>query len=341
MAFLALQLLFHRALLAVPILLCVSGIVFAILRLLPADPVAMSLPPGATAADYDKLRQAFGFDRSLAEQYAIWLGKLATGDFGGSIFFRRPVAELVATALPATLELVAAGMLLGVLLGIGGGLAMFALRGGPGETALDGSTTVMMAIPEFLWAILLILFVGVSLQLLPFIGRLGPGAELPPAITGFLLIDSLLGGRFEAFRSTLVHLILPASALAIALAPLVMRVLRSSLLETFQDDYIVQARLRGISERRLLLRHALPNAALPAISLIGVQGGFMFGGTVLVEMIFAYPGLGALMLDAVRNHDLPVIQAVALIYCILVLGINAVVDVAYLAVNPRLRMAGA
>jgi ABC-type dipeptide/oligopeptide/nickel transport system permease component len=155
------------------------------------------------------------------------------------------------------------------------------------------------------------------------------------------MIDSLITGNFGALRSALTHLILPAVALAIGLAPLVMRVLRSSLLETVEDDYITQARRRGVSERRILIRHALPNAALPTLSLIGVQGGFMFGGTILVEMIFAYPGLGNLMVDAVRNHDLPVIQAVALVYCMLVLGINALVDVAYLAVNPRLRLAGA
>ncbi len=340
MAFLTLQLLFRRLVLAIPILLCVSALVFGILRLLPADPVGMSLPPGATAADYEKLKQAFGLDRPLFEQYLIWLGKLLSGDMGGSIFFRRPVTELIAKALPATLELVSAGFALGVIVGGAGGLGMFAMRGGAGEHALDGATTIMMAIPEFLWAILLILFVGVSLQLLPFIGRLGPGIQLPPPVTGFLLVDSVLTGRWDSLRSALLHLVLPATALAIGLAPLVMRVLRSSLLETVQDDYITQARLRGVSERRILLRHALPNAALPAISLIGVQGGFMFGGTVLVEMIFAYPGIGNLMVDAVRNHDLPVIQAVALVYCVLVLGINAVVDVAYMAVNPRLRLAG-
>ena len=341
MIYVALQLLLRRTLLALPMLICVSAVVFGILRLLPADPVAMSLPPGASAADYEKLKAAFGFDRPLPVQYAIWLGKLAQGDLGGSIFFRRPVSELVATALPATLELLVAGMVLGILLGVGGGLAMFAWRGKPVEQALDGASTVMMAIPEFLWAILLILSVGVSLQLLPFIGRLGPGIALPPSITGFLLIDAALSGSFAALRSALLHLMLPALALAIGLAPLVMRVLRSSLFETFQDDYVGQARLRGLSERRILLRHVLPNAALPTISLIGVQAGFMFGGTVLVEMIFAYPGLGALMVDAVRNHDLPVIQAVALVYCVLVLGINALVDVAYLAVNPRLRLASA
>ena len=122
-------------------------------------------------------------------------------------------------------------------------------------------------------------------------------------------------------------MVLPAFALAIGVAPLVMRVLRSSLLDVIQEDYVTQARLRGIPEHTILVRHALKNAALPTISLIGVQVGFMFGGTVLVEMIFAYPGLGNLMVDAVLNHDLPVIQAVGLVYCVLVLGINAIVDV--------------
>ena len=340
MAFLALQLLIRRALLAVPILLCVSALVFLILRLLPADPIAMSVPPGATQADYEQLRVSFGLDRSLPEQYWIWLGKLLQGDFGGSIFFRRPVMELVSKALPATLELVSFGFMLGVLIGIAGGLGMFMLRGRWGEQVLDGSTTVMMAIPEFLWAILLILFLGVLLPVFPFIGRLAPDLTLPPSATGFLLLDAALSLRFDLLASVLAHMALPALALAIGIAPLLMRVLRSSLLETIHEDYVTQARLRGTSETRIVIRHAFPNAALPTLSLIGVQGGFMFGGTVLVEMIFAYPGLGNLMIDAVRNHDLPVIQAVALIYCILVLGINAVVDVVYLAVNPRLRLKG-
>ncbi|MET0606634.1 MAG: ABC transporter permease [Beijerinckiaceae bacterium] len=335
----ATQLLLRRLLLAIPILLCVSALVFIILRLLPADPIAMSLPPGATPDDVERLKRDFGLDRSIPEQYVIWLGKLLSGDFGTSIFFRRGVGELLAKALPATIELVATGLLLGVALGVAGGLAMFAGRDTAVEQSLDLSTTGLMAIPEFLWALLLILLLGVAFPILPFIGRLSPDTPLPPSITGFLILDSLLSGRWDAFRSAVTHLILPSLALAIGLAPLVMRVLRSSLLETILEDYITQARLRGVSERAILVRHALKNAALPTISLIGVQGGFMFGGTVLVEMIFAYPGLGNLMVDAVRNHDLPVIQAVALIYCVLVLAINAIVDVAYLSANPRLRFA--
>jgi peptide/nickel transport system permease protein len=339
MGLIALSLLLRRLVTAVPIILCVSALVFVVLRLLPADPIAMSLPPGATAADVAQLRAAFGLDRSIPEQFLIWLGRLARGDFGLSIHFRRPVLDMVVVALPATLELLASGLLLGIVAGVAGGLVMFAWRGTAGEQAVDLGTTVMMSIPEFLWAILLILGFGVALAWLPFIGRVAPSVALPPMPTGFLLIDALMAGRLDALASALIHLILPSVALAIGLAPLVMRVLRSSLLDVIGEDYIALARLRGLSERRILLRHALKNAALPTLSLIGVQAGFMFGGTVLVEVIFAYPGLGNLMVDAVRNHDLPVIQAAALTYCVLVLAINAVVDVLYLALNPKLRVA--
>jgi peptide/nickel transport system permease protein len=339
MGLIALQIFLRRLLLALPIMLCVSALVFVILRLLPADPVSMSLPPGATAEDFKRLEQELGLDRSIPVQYLIWLGNFLSGDLGVSIYFRRPVAELIRTALPNTVELVAAGLILGVLIGIVGGLAMFAVRERPAEQAIDLTSTAMMSIPEFLWALLLILLLGVALPLLPFVGRMGPDLAMPPTITGFLLVDSLLSGRFEVLRSVALHLVLPSLALAIALAPLIMRVLRSSLLEVVLDDYIAQARLRGMPEGRILVRHALPNAALPTISLIGVQAGFMFGGTVLVEVIFGYPGLGNLIVDAVRNHDLPVIQAVALVYCLLVLFINALVEVLYLVVNPKLRAA--
>lgn len=339
MGVIAASLLLRRLLTALPIILCVSALVFIVLRLLPADPIAMSLPPGATRADIEQLRQAFGLDRSIVEQYLIWLGKLARGDFGISIHFRRDVIAMVLVALPATLELLAVGLILGIATGVAGGLSMFAWRGTVGEQAVDLGTTVMMSIPEFLWAILLILGFGVALTWLPFIGRVNPQVALPPMITGFLLIDSVIAGRFDALASALVHLVLPGVALAIGLAPLIMRVLRSSLLDVIGEDYIALARLRGIGERQILVRHALKNAALPTISLIGVQAGFMFGGTVLVEVIFAYPGLGNLMVDAVRNHDLPVIQAASLTYCVLVLGINAVVDVLYLVLNPKLRVA--
>ncbi len=339
MLLVVLRLLAWRLVLAVPTILAVSILVFVVLRLIPADPAAMSLPPGASAEDLAALRADLGLDKPLPVQYGIWLGNLLSGEFGTSIYFRRPVIDLVAAALPNTVELVACGLSLGVFLGMGFGLLLYSLRGGFAEQAIDLGSSVMMAIPEFLWALLLIIALGVALPLLPFFGRLAPGLSPPHAITGFLMLDALLTGNWPVLKSALVHMILPATALATAVAPLVMRVLRASLLEVTHEDYVTMARLRGLSERRILIRHALRNAVLPTISLIGVQAGFMFGGTLLVEVIFGYPGLGNLMVDAVRNQDLPVIQTVALVYCLLVLILNATVEILYLTVNPRLRVA--
>ena len=320
-------------------MLAVSVIVFVVLRLLPADPVAMSMPPGATAEEYARLRAEFGLDQPLVVQYLVWLVRCLMGDFGQSIFFRRPVGQLIAVALPATIELVTAGLLIGTALGLAGGLGLFVAGRGAAGTVLDAGVTAVMSIPEFLWGILLILGLGVMAPLLPFIGRLDPAIALPPSRTGFLLLDSLLAGRFDALGSALAHLALPAAALGIGLAPLVARVLRSSLLDAALEPHVAQARRRGLPERRVLLAHVLPNAALPTVALLGVQGGFMFGGTVLIESIFAYPGLGALVVDAVRNHDLPLIQGVALTYCLLVLILNGLIDGLYASLDPRLAAA--
>jgi peptide/nickel transport system permease protein len=200
----------------------------------------------------------------------------------------------------------------------------------------DLGTTVLLSVPEFLWALLFILLFGVLLPVLPFIGQLGPQFSVV-RVTGFLLIDTLLAGQGSAFASALAHLTLPAAALGIAFSPAIMRVLRSGLLDIYHEDYIRQARLRGIGEGRILIVHALPNAILPTLTLMGVQFGFLFGGTLLVEVLYSYPGLGNLMVDAVRNADLPLIQTVGLTYCVVVLLIGMTVDALVLVLNPRLR----
>src|SRR4051812_10716571 len=194
----------------------------------------------------------------------------------------------------------------------------------------------MMSIPEFLWALLFIFLFGVVLHAMPFTGRLDPGIERP-VVTGFLLLDALIVRRADVLASALVHLVLPAVALGLAFSPPIMRVLRSSLLDVYHEDYIRQARLRGVSEASILLRHALKNAALPTLTLMGVQFGFLFGGSLLVEVIYSYPGMGNLMVDAVRNADLPVIQTVGLTYCVVVLLIGMIIDALVQVLNPRLR----
>jgi peptide/nickel transport system permease protein len=329
-------LLLRRALTAIPILLTVSILLFVALRLLPVDPAAMSMPPNATIEDIETKRREMGLDKPLPTQYAIWLRDVLHGDFGRSIQLRRDAAQLVATSLPATIQLALFAMMIAGVLGLAGGLLLFHQRGRATETLGDLGTTILLSVPEFLWALLFILLFGVLLPVLPFIGQLGPRFTVAP-VTGFLLIDTLLAGQGSAFVSALAHLMLPGAALGIAFSPAIMRVLRSGLLDVYQEDYIRQARLRGIGEWRLLIVHALPNAILPTLTLMGVQFGFLFGGTLLVEVIYSYPGLGNLMVDAVRNADLPIIQTVGLTYCIVVLLIGMVVDALVLILNPRLR----
>jgi ABC-type dipeptide/oligopeptide/nickel transport system permease component len=327
----------RRLLASVLILLAVSVLLFFVLHVLPVDPAAMSLPPTATIADIEAMRREMGLDQPLAQQYWIWLSQVLHGDFGSSIHFRRGVLGLVVSTLPATIELALLSMIIAAVLGIAGGLVLFHVRGTAQEPLVDFVSILLLSIPEFLWALFFILIFGVALQWLPFTGRLDPNLRLPSG-SGFLLVDALLAGRPDIFWSAMRHMILPSLALGIAFSPTIMRVLRSSLIDVYQEDFIHLARLRGLTERRILLRHALKNAILPTVSLMGVQFGFLFGGTLLVEVIFSYPGLGNLMVDAVRNADLPIIQAVGLAYCIMVLIINTVVDSLYLVLNPKLRI---
>jgi dipeptide transport system permease protein len=326
----------RRILVAIPLMLLVSVLVFVVLRLIPADPVSMAVPPNATRAEVEAVRHEMGLDRPIIEQYGIWLGQVVRGDLGRSIAFGQPVLKLIGQSLPATIELATLAAVLAAAIGLVGGLVMFRLRGGPGEGVADFWSILVMSVPEFLWALFLILLFGVAFNLLPFAGRLGPG-ETEPSLTGFLLLDCILTGQLGTLMSVLAHMILPALALALGTAPLIMRVLRSSLLEVIHEDYIVMARLRGVPERRIITHHAFRNAFLPTLTLMGVQFGFLFGGTLLVEVIYSYPGLGNMMVEAVRNTDLPIIQGAALVYALAVMSINLAVDVAYILLNPKLR----
>jgi peptide/nickel transport system permease protein len=334
---LVLKLIARRLLVAIPILLIVSMLLFCVLRLLPIDPAAMSLPPNATIEEVEAQRRAMGLDKPLPQQYAIWLEGALHGDFGRSIALRRDAGELVAQTLPATIQLAACAMVIAAILGIGGGLLLFHLRGTVLEPVADLASIVLLSIPEFLWALILLFVFGVLLRWLPFTGQVAPGLPLPH-VTGFLLLDALLVGRLDVFLSACQHLILPALALGLAFSPTIMRVLRSSLFDVYLEDYIAQARLRGLSEGKILLGHAFKNASLPTLTLAGVQFGILFSGTLLVEVIYSYPGMGNLMVDAVRNADLPLIQTIGLTYCVVVLLINTAVDSLYVVLNPKLRV---
>jgi ABC-type dipeptide/oligopeptide/nickel transport system permease component len=326
----------RRILSAIPTLLALSLVVFVVLRLIPADPLAMMLPPNAPPADAAALRHQLGFDRPLVVQFGIWLMSALHGNLGESISFQQPVTALIGSTLPATLELCITALVLSLVISVPGGVFAYAVSGRRGEFPVSLGVVLMQSIPSFLWGLLLIAVLGVYLPILPFAGRVGDGVPMPH-LTGFLLIDFLLERDWTDWISALRHLVLPSLALAFGFAPLVIRVLRSSLLDQRGESYVAVARLRGISESRILWRHMLKNAALPALTMIGVQFGFLLGGALLVEMIFSFPGVGNLMIQAVRSNDLVLIQGIAIVFCGLMLLINAIVDTLYVVMNPRLR----
>ena len=326
----------RRLIAAIPTLLMLSLIVFVVLRLIPADPLAMMLPPNATPADAALLRHQLGLDKPIPSQFLIWLVNALHGNLGASISFQQPVAMLIGSTLPATLELCLTALVISLIISVPGGVFAYAVTDRRGELPVGFAVVLMQSVPSFLWALLLIALLGVYLPVLPFSGRVGDGIPMPH-LTGFLLIDFLVKGEFSDWLSAASHLVLPSLALAFGFAPLVIRVLRSSLLDQRNESYVGVARLRGVSESRILWRHMLKNAALPALTMIGVQFGFLFGGALLVEMIFSFPGVGNLMVQAVRNNDLVLIQGIAIVFCALMLVINAIVDTLYVIMNPRLR----
>jgi ABC-type dipeptide/oligopeptide/nickel transport system permease component len=329
-------LLLKRLLWALPTLVGVLLVVFVLLRVAPGDPIAMMIGPGATADDIRQLRALYGFDRSVPAQFAIYAKDAITGNLGKSISLRQSVTELVAQRLPVTLELSAIATLLAVL---GGGLAALAAvywRGRAIERVIDALTGAVTAIPDFLWALAGILFLGVLLPLLPVFGLMDSELRFESA-SGFVVTEALLRGRFDVVASVLHHLLLPAVALALPLAAMISRVLKASLIEAMAQDYIVIAQVKGFSRWHVIAREALRNALVPALTLTGVQFTFLIGGTVLIERIFGLPGLGNMAIDAVINRDLPLIQGIVLTFALIFIIVNLSIDTLNVWLNPRLR----
>ncbi|MEY8838222.1 ABC transporter permease, partial [Cribrihabitans sp. XS_ASV171] len=314
----------------------VAVVVFTLVRVAPGNPIAMMLPPGATDEDIANLNALYGFDKSLPEQFVIWLGGVMQGDFGTSITLRQPVDELVLARLPATLEL----SIMALVIALAGGGLMAILgarhRGSGTEVGLDLTSGAVLSIPDFLWGLLFVLIFGVFWPVLSISGRIDPRMEFD-FTTNFYVIEGVLRGRFDVVGSTLSHMLMPAMSLALPLAAMIAQLLKQNLKEALVQDYTTLARVRGFSETAVILREALRNAALPTLTLVGVQFTFLIGGTVIVERLFAYEGLGNMAIDAVINRDLPLIQGIVLLFAALFIAINLIVDLSYTLLNPRLR----
>ena len=321
---------------AIVTLFGVAVVVFLLLRVAPGDPIAMMIGAGASAADIAHLRAHYGLDQPLLVQFAIWLAGVARGDFGVSISLHRDVLELLADRLPATLELAVVACFMAVVLGGSAAIAGTLMRRHIGEAVLDGANGLMLAVPDFVWALAFVLVLGVLWPVLPLSGRLDPSVATP-FVTRFFLVESLVTGRFAIASEILAHMVMPVLALALPLAAVIARILKEALSEAMVQDYVLVARVKGFSEFRLVVGEALRNAVGPTLALTGVQFTFLIGGTVIVERIFAYPGIGSMAIDAVINRDLPLIQGLVLVFGAMFILVNIAVDLAVVALNPRLR----
>jgi peptide/nickel transport system permease protein len=326
----------RRLLLIPPTLFGVAVVVFVLLRIVPGNPIAMMIPPGASQADIDRLTAHYGLDKSIPEQFLVWLGTVLKGDFGTSISRRVDVMGLIGSRLPATLELVLIAVVMALLLG--GAMALLGayFRKRLPEWLVDGWVALSLAIPDFLWGLLFILVFGVLYPILPISGRIDPrlGVEFH---TGFYLIESILTGNWPVAGDLIRHALLPAIALALPFAAIVTRIFKASLSEAELQDYAQVARARGYSRGRVLTREALPNAAIATVTLTGVQVTFLIGGTVLVERIFSYEGIGNMAIDAMINRDLPLIQGLVLTFAVIFIAVNLLIDLLTAWLDPRVQ----
>ena len=327
-----------RALSAIVTLLGVMVIVFVLVRVVPGDPIAMMIAPGASEADVQALRALYGLDLPIYQQFFVWFGQVLQGDFGTSISLKQNVMRIILDRLPATLELAFFAFCLAVVWGTFIALLSTARRGSIFEKLIDAFNGLMLAVPDFIWGLTFVLVLGVLLPILPISGRSDPAIDAKLS-TQFYIVEGVLRGHFYFVWDVLKHMILPAFTMSIPLAAVIGRVLKSALLDVMVQDYILLARIKGLSNLRILLQEALRNAAVPALALTGVQFTFLIGGTVITERIFSYPGIGNLAIDAVINRDLPLIQGLVLTFGSIFIIVNMLVDAATTWLNPRLRHA--
>ena len=334
----SIKLIISRAVSAIITLLGVMVIVFVLVRVVPGDPIAMMISPGATAADIAALRAHYGLDLPIYQQFLVWFGQVLLGNFGTSISLKQNVLTVILQRLPATLELAIFALCLAVVWGTCIALVSTAWRGTALEKFIDNFNGLMLAVPDFIWGLTFVLVLGVVLPILPISGRSDPSidAEL---YTQFYIVEGLLRGHFGFVWDVLKHMMLPALTMSFPLAAVIGRVLKNAMMDVMVQDYIVLARIKGLSNLRILLQEALRNAAVPALALTGVQFTFLIGGTVITERIFSYPGIGNLAIDAVINRDLPLIQGLVLTFGALFILVNMIVDTMTAWLNPRLRHA--
>jgi dipeptide transport system permease protein len=326
-----------RLSLIVPTFIGMTLLAFFLVRLVPGDPIeTMAGERGIDAARHEQLVKEYGFDRPVLVQYGIYIGRVLHGDLGKSIITQEPVISEFGALFPATVELALCAILFALLVGIPAGIIAAVRRNSVFDHGVMATSLTGYSMPIFWWGLLLILLFSVQLGWTPVSGRLAVQYFIEPK-TGFLLIDSLLSDDKGAFRSAVVHLILPAIVLGTNPLAVIARMTRSAMLEVLGEDYIRTARAKGLPPLRVVGVHALRNALIPVVTVIGLQVGVLFTGAILTETIFSWPGVGKWLIEAIQRRDYPVLQGGMLLLGAVVMLVNLLVDVAYGVINPRIR----
>ena len=331
----------RRLLLTLPTFVALMFVTFMAIRLVPGDPVEVRTGErGISAERLAYFRHELGLDQPLWKQFVDYVWQLLHGNFGVSLSTNEKVLTEFLTLFPATLELAFAGMLFAVIIGVPSGVVAAVKRGSIFDQALMGFAVTGFSMPIFWWGLLLIMIVSEGLGWTPVSGRIDMIQFYFEPVTGFMLIDSLLSDQQGAFLSALHHLVLPMIVLGTVPLAVIARMTRSSMLEVLSEDYVRTARAKGLSEFRVIAIHALRNALIPVVTVIGLQVGGLLAGAVLTETIFSWPGVGKWLMEAIGRRDYPALQGGILLISSLVIIVNVIVDVLYGLINPRIRHAG-
>lgn len=326
-----------RLLIAIPTLLALTLVVFVMVKAVPGDPALMLLGERASKESLESLRADMGLDRPWYEQYGSFLTKLSTGDLGRSLSTQESISEIIAHKFPATVELASAAMLFAILIGIPMGLmaAIF-----PGTFVDFGSmslATAGVSMPIFWLALVLTWFFGLELGLFPISGRLGVDFYYDP-VSHFVFLDSLMAGDWAMLRDAAWHIVLPAVALGTIPMAFLARITRASMLEVVRQDYVRTAKAKGVAKWLVYGKHALKNAFIPILTVLGLQFGLLLGGAIITETIFAWPGIGSWLLESVTSRDYTALQGGILVTAAAFVLVNLVVDLLYRAFDPRMRV---
>ncbi|MFZ5647543.1 MAG: ABC transporter permease [Bacillota bacterium] len=325
----------HRMLLLIPVLLGVSIFVFLVLHLFTADPATVMLGQHATVEQVEALRKQLGLDDPLYKQFGRFLVDILQGDFGRSLMTRAPVLDEIMVRFPATIELALAAIIIASVVGVTVGVISAVKQYSIFDYLSMVGALLGVSMPIFWLGLMLIILFSVILGWLPVSGRVDIGMD-PAAITNFYIIDSIITGNWEALSSSLRHLLLPAIALASYSTAIIARMTRSTMLEVIRQDYIRTARAKGLSERIVVYKHALRNALIPVVTVIGLQMGSLLGGAVLTETVFSWPGIGSLLVNAILAGDYPLVQGCVIFIATVYVVVNLVVDALYAFLDPRI-----